>query len=91
MGGTPHAAAELLVRQGQGDTGTAQLHQDITAYGATGAEVTRASHLLYLADAYGAMGQPADGLEVLTEAQAWVDKTSDRWREAEPEGKVVET
>jgi predicted ATPase len=73
----------LLVRQGQGDAGMAQLQQGITAYRATGAEVARASHLLYLAEASGAMGQPEAGLEALAEAQTLVDKTGDRWREAE--------
>ena len=73
----------LLVRQGQGNAGIAQLQQGITAYRATGAEVARASHLVYLAEAYGTVGQPEAGLAALAEAQALVDKTSDRWREAE--------
>jgi class 3 adenylate cyclase/predicted ATPase len=73
----------LLVRQGQGDAGIAQLQQGIAAYRATGAEVARASHLVYLAEAYGTVGQPEAGLEALAEAQALVDKTGDRWREAE--------
>ena len=73
----------LLVRQGQGAEGIAQLQQGIAAWRATGAEVGRASHLVHLADAYGAVGQPEAGLEALATAQALVDHTGDRWREAE--------
>ena len=73
----------LLVRQRQGAGGIAQIQQGIAAWRATGAEIGRASHLVHLADAYGAEGQPEAGLEALAAAQALVDHTGDRWREAE--------
>jgi len=39
--------------------------------------------LFLLAEAYGKTGQIEEGLTVLTEALAVVDKTGERWREAE--------
>jgi predicted ATPase len=73
----------LPIRQGQGTEGIAHIQQGIAAWRATGAEVGRASHLVHLAEAYGAGGQPEAGLEALATAQALVDHTGDRWREAE--------
>src|ERR1043166_1702393 len=70
----------LPIRQGQGTEGIAHIQQGIAAWRATGAEVGRASHLVHLAEAYGAGGQPEAGLEALATAQALVDHTGDRWR-----------
>ena len=39
--------------------------------------------LALLAEAYGTMGQPEEGLHVLAEALALVDKTGERWYEPE--------
>ena len=38
---------------------------------------------MLLAEAYGTMGQPAEGLTVLAEALTLVDKTGERWYESE--------
>ena len=73
----------VLTHQGQAKEGIAQLHQDLTAYHATGAEMLRPYCLALLAEAHGAMGQPAEGLMTLTEALLLTDKTGERWYEAE--------
>jgi len=43
----------------------------------------RPYYLALLAEAYGTIGQPKEGLGVLREALAVVDKTGERWWEAE--------
>src|SRR5262249_52446908 len=73
----------LLAHQGQAQEGIAQITQGLIAWRATGAEILRPSFLALLAEAYGTMGQPDAGLKVLTEALALVDKTGERWCEAE--------
>jgi predicted ATPase len=73
----------VLAAQGQGAEGTAQLRQGLAAYQATGSEGQRAYYLALLAEAYGSIGQPAEGLSLLAEALATVDRTGERWWEAE--------
>jgi predicted ATPase len=48
-----------------------------------GAELARPYFLALLAEAYGRVGQAEEGLGVLAEALAVVDKTEERWLEAE--------
>jgi predicted ATPase len=72
-----------LAEQGQGEKGIAQMRQGMAAMRATGAEVHRPCWLALLAKAYGQMGQAAEGLNVLAEALAVVDKTEEREYEAE--------
>jgi len=48
-----------------------------------GAELGRPHHLASLAESYGKVGQAEEGLSVLTEALAAVDKTGERFYEAE--------
>jgi predicted ATPase/class 3 adenylate cyclase len=70
-----------LVEQGQGTEGIAQIRQGLAAYRATGA----AGDLLplaLLAEAYGKVGQPEEGLLVLREALAELTKG---WRYCEAE------
>ena len=50
------------------------MHQGLTAYRATGAELGRPYCLALLAEAYGKVGQAEEGLSVLAEALATVDK-----------------
>jgi predicted ATPase len=57
-----------LTMQGQAATGLSLMHQGLDAYYATGAVLGRPYFLALLADAYGATGQIAAGLEVLAEA-----------------------
>jgi predicted ATPase len=61
----------------------AQLHQSIDAYRATGAEAGRRYLLTLLAEGYGKVGQPEQGLQVVTEALETMDKTGERREEAE--------
>jgi TOMM system kinase/cyclase fusion protein len=72
-----------LVAQGQTEAGMAQLCQGLAAWRATGAEVLRPYVLGLLAEAYGKSGQAAEGLTVLEEAQALVEKTGQSVYEAD--------
>jgi predicted ATPase len=73
----------VLAVQGQGNEGIAQLLQGIAAYQATGAEVDGPYYLALLAEAYGKAGQAEEGLAVLAEALTVVDKSGERFYEAE--------
>jgi predicted ATPase len=88
--GFPHwLAAGTLIRggaltlQGQGEESITQLRQGLAAHRATGAEIGRPHHLALLAEAYGKVGQTEEGLTVLAEALAQVEKTGERFYEAE--------
>jgi predicted ATPase len=72
-----------LTHQGQAQAGVEQMHQGLTAWRANGAEIQRPYFLALLAEAYGTMGQPETGLTMLAEALTVVDKTGERWYEAE--------
>jgi predicted ATPase len=72
-----------LTVQGQGAEGIAQVRQGLVAYRATGAELHRPHFLSLLAEAYGKVGQPEEGLTVLVEALDTVNKTEERNWEAE--------
>jgi predicted ATPase len=73
----------VLAQQGQGQEGIAQMHHGLIAYRATGAEQGRSYFLALLAEAYGTMEQPEEGLTVLVEALTLVDTTGERWYEPE--------
>ncbi len=72
-----------LVEQGQGEEGIAQMRQGLAAYQATGGEVARPHYLALLAEAYRRGGQAEEGLTVLAEALDAVNKTEERFSEAE--------
>jgi hypothetical protein len=72
-----------LVQQGQTKAGIEQIHWDLTALRATGAEAMRPYFLALLAEAYGIMGQPEAGLTALAEALVHVEHTGERYYEAE--------
>jgi class 3 adenylate cyclase/predicted ATPase len=72
-----------LAEQGQGEEGIAQMRQGLAAYQATGSELARAQYLTLLAEAYGRRGQPEERLSTLAEASAVVDRTGERYWEAE--------
>ena len=72
-----------LTAQGEGAEGIAQVRQGLVAHRATRAELHRAYFLALLAEAYGEVGQPEEGLTVLVEALAVVDNTGERNWEAE--------
>ena len=72
-----------LAHQGRAQEGIEQLHQGLTTYRATGAEIGRPYYLAFLAEAYGTLGQPEAGLTVLTEALTLMDTTGERVSEPE--------
>jgi class 3 adenylate cyclase/predicted ATPase len=73
----------VLAEQGQREDGIILMCQGLTAYRATGAEAFVSYFLALLAEAYGKAGQLDEGLNKLAEALAMVDKTGERFYEAE--------
>jgi predicted ATPase len=69
-----------LTQQGQVEECITQMRQGLTT---VQTEVARPFGLTLLAEAYGKVGQAAEGLSVLAEALAFVDKTGVRYYEAE--------
>jgi len=63
--------------------GLVQIRQGLDAYRSTGTEVQRPHFLALLAEASGLLGQPEGGLAALDEALTLVEKTSERYYEAE--------
>jgi adenylate cyclase len=72
-----------LAMQGQGVEGLTQLRQGLDAYRATGAEFQRPHFLSMLAEVHSSLGQPEAGLTALSEALTLVEKTGERYYEAE--------
>jgi class 3 adenylate cyclase/predicted ATPase len=76
--------AWALAQQGQAQAGIEQLHQRMMAGRATGAEVvSRSYHLTRLAETYGIIEEPEEGLAVLAEALTLTETTGEQWYEAE--------
>jgi DNA-binding SARP family transcriptional activator/predicted ATPase/predicted negative regulator of RcsB-dependent stress response len=73
----------VLAEQGWIEEGIAQLRQGLAAWETTGSRYRRPTFLAWLAEAYGQAGQARDGLSVLDEALAQVEKTDERCYEAE--------
>jgi predicted ATPase len=73
----------VLAEQGQGEEGIAQIRKGIAAWRATGLELRRPYFLALLAKAHRKAGQPEEGLAVLAEALVLVNKTGERFYEAE--------
>jgi predicted ATPase len=72
-----------LAHQGQTQEGIEQITQGLRAFCATGAEIAQPYFLAFLADVHGILGKPEEGLTILTEALTLVDRTGERWYEAE--------
>jgi predicted ATPase len=72
-----------MAEQGQVEEGIAQIHQGHVARQAIGAVVFQSYVLALLAEAYGKAGQAEEGLAALAEALTGVDKTGERFYEAE--------
>jgi predicted ATPase len=72
-----------LTEQGQREEGIVQMRQGLAAYRAMGAETLWPSFLASLAEAYGEIGQAEEGLTVLAEALARVERNGERIYEAE--------
>jgi class 3 adenylate cyclase/predicted ATPase len=60
-----------------------ELQEAATAWWSTGAMNYRPMHLALIAEAHAAAGDPLQGLKTLDEAQAIVERTDERWMEAE--------
>jgi predicted ATPase len=72
-----------LAEQGRAEEGIVQLHEGLAALRAIGTEVQRPYYLAMLAEACGKAERPEEGLRVVAEALAQVDKTGERYYEAE--------
>ena len=72
-----------LIEQGQIEEGIAEELQGLEAYSATGSMLAQPYFLVLLAEAYSKGGQAEKGLAVLNETLSILDKTGERWWEAE--------
>jgi len=72
-----------LTWQGQGEEGLRQIEQGLAVFRATGAVLHQVYFLALLAEAYQSAGQCHAGLAVLAEALGVVERTEERWYEAE--------
>src|SRR5262245_46611183 len=88
--GFPYWAAEgnilrgwAMVEREQAEEGITQIQQGLTAYRDIEGELARTYFLALLVEAYGKMGEIEKGFSALTEALATVDKTGERYYEAE--------
>jgi len=73
----------VLAAQGQGEVGLLQIHQGLNRLRAMGSMMNWSFSLAILVEAYGKVGQAEAGLNVLAEALEGVDKTGERFYEAE--------
>jgi len=73
----------ILIGQGRSEEGMARMRQGLAAYRATGARLQWPFILVPVAETYGKRGQPEDGLAVIEEALTVVEKTGERFYEAE--------
>ena len=69
--------------QGKTEEGIEQVRMGLASYRDTGAKQWLPCSLSLLTEVYGKAGQIEDGLHLLDEALALVDKTEERWWEAE--------
>jgi predicted ATPase len=72
-----------LAEQGQVEEGITQIRQGSATYQDIGASIYQSYYLVLLAEAYGKTGQTEEGLAALAEALTLVDKTRERYYEAE--------
>jgi predicted ATPase len=72
-----------LTEKGQRAEGLAQIRQGLAAYRATGADLNCPYFFALLTEAHGRAGQIDEGLNVLADALIIVDKTGERFYEAE--------
>jgi predicted ATPase len=72
-----------LSEQGHNEEGIAQILQGIAAHQATGAKTSQSWYFGLLAEAYGKVGRVEQGLDVLKESLAILQRTGERFYEAE--------
>jgi predicted ATPase len=73
----------LLAEQGQAEAGIAQIREGMAAWEKTGTQTDKPYHLWLLADACGRAGWASEGLERIAEALDVVERTEERFYEAE--------
>jgi predicted ATPase len=73
----------VLAEQGQQEEGISLMRHGMAAFRAARAELERQYWLALLVEVYVKMGQHEKGRHALAEARAIVDKTGERWWEAE--------
>ena len=73
----------VQVEEGQVKEGIAQIHQGLAILQATGTEAYQTFCLAFLADAYRKADKVEEGLKVLSDALALVEKSDERFFEAE--------
>jgi adenylate cyclase len=72
-----------FVKQRKVKVGMDQLQKGLAEMWALGQEIGRPAYLAYLAEAYGEQGQMEEGLRVMEEALAELDRIEERYYEAE--------
>jgi predicted ATPase len=72
-----------LATQGQETAGIVRLQQGLAAYQTTGTAVFEPTYRVILAEAHGNVAQIDEGLNVLAEVRALMDRTRECWWEAE--------
>ncbi|HEV8717265.1 MAG TPA: hypothetical protein VGX03_31155 [Candidatus Binatia bacterium] len=72
-----------LAEQGQVEEGISQIRQGLVTHEAIGAGLLKSYFLALLAEAHGKAGQEEEGLTTLVEALTVVDKSGERFYEAE--------
>jgi predicted ATPase len=72
-----------LAKRGEEKEGLTRIHQGLALYRAMGGELIQSYFLALLAETYGEMGQTEEGLAVLAEALAVVDRNGEHMWEAE--------
>lgn len=72
-----------LAMQGQHEDGIRQMREGMAAVRNTGTEIGRSRYLAALAEVYGEIGQAGNGLPLLNEALQEVERTGERFYEAE--------
>src|SRR5262249_17335375 len=73
----------VLATQNHKEEGVVRMQEGLAAHRATGAEAAHPYFLALQAEIYGKLGQAEEGLNTLTVALAAVEKTGERWYEAE--------
>jgi len=73
----------VLSRQGQGEEGITQMRQGLTTHQTTEGELAWPYFLALVSEAYAGIGRAKEGLAVLAEALAIVNKNGERFYEAE--------
>jgi predicted ATPase len=83
LGVGPILRGWALVKEGRAEEGIKQISEGLERYRATGAGFQLPHLLTPLIEAYNKIEQPEEGLTVLAEAQALVEKTGEHYYEAE--------